>query len=57
MTTETESVDRRSAIDRDVVAAIDEVDGEPRFIVADIARDDAWISVTETDATALEQWR
>ncbi|ELY89201.1 hypothetical protein C483_14670 [Natrialba hulunbeirensis JCM 10989] len=43
--------------DSDVVAAIDEIDGETQFIVADIARDDAWLSATPASAAELEQWR
>ncbi|ELY31084.1 hypothetical protein C500_07166 [Natrialba magadii ATCC 43099] len=40
-----------------MVAAVDEIDGEVQFIIADIARDDAWLSATPSSAAELEQWR
>ncbi|SDQ27753.1 DUF7556 family protein [Natronobacterium texcoconense] len=40
----------------DVVAAIDEIDGQPHLVIADIARDDAWISVSEAEAASLPEW-
>lgn len=41
----------------EVVAAIDEADGESRLVIADITRDGAWLSTAETDAASLEEWR
>ncbi|WP_415381606.1 hypothetical protein [Halosimplex sp. TS25] len=40
----------------EVVATVDEADGSARFVVADIARDEAWVSVPEGDALALFEW-
>jgi hypothetical protein len=41
---------------RETVAAVDEIDGRPHLVVADIARDDAWIAVTESGGLALDEW-
>ncbi|ELY94014.1 hypothetical protein C482_18869 [Natrialba chahannaoensis JCM 10990] len=57
MSPRTEPLDRQTGTDSDVVAAIDEIDGEAQFIIADIARDDAWLSTTPSSAAELEQWR
>lgn len=40
----------------ETVAAVDEVDGRPHFVVADITRDDAWVAVTEPAAVELDAW-
>lgn len=57
MTLEAESVGSQSVDDSDVVAAIDEIDGRPHLIIADIARDDCWVSLPEGAAVSLEAWR
>lgn len=57
MTPDVGSVGRATADDREVVAAIDEADGEPRLVIADLTRDGAWLSVAETDAAVLDDWR
>lgn len=41
----------------EVVAAIDEADGESRLVIADITRDGVWIATPERDAASLEAWR
>ncbi|WP_251342037.1 DUF7556 family protein [Haloplanus halophilus] len=41
----------------EVMAAVDEGPGLPEFVIADISRDDAWLSVPLTDATGLDDWR
>ncbi|WP_313692563.1 DUF7556 family protein [Halorarum halobium] len=38
----------------EVMASVDEDSSE--FVIADIAREDAWLSVGERDAPVLEQW-
>lgn len=38
----------------DVMASIDEDSSE--FVIADIGRDDAWLSVRSRDAPVLENW-
>ncbi|MFB6242460.1 MAG: hypothetical protein ABEH80_00045 [Halobaculum sp.] len=40
--------------EREVVAALDESTSE--FVIADIGRDDAWLSVREGDARILRDW-
>ncbi|WP_201293996.1 DUF7556 family protein [Natronorubrum halalkaliphilum] len=57
MSLETESVGNGSADDGEIVAAIDEADGRPQLVIADIARDDVWLSISERDAVSLETWR
>lgn len=41
----------------DVMASLDDDGPESRLVIADISTDDAWVSVTEADATALPAWR
>jgi len=47
----------RSRSDDHVVGAIDDDGSCKKYIIADISTDDAWISVTETEAAPLEAWR
>jgi len=49
-----ESNDGRSASSGETVAAVDEIDGQPHLVVADISRDDAWLAVDEPIAVSLE---
>lgn len=39
----------------EVMASVDEDSSE--FVIADIAREDAWVSVGAGDAPVLENWR
>ncbi|ELY86983.1 DUF7556 family protein [Natrinema altunense] len=57
MVPEADSIGSRSSDTADVVAAVDEIDGTPHLVVADIARDERWIAMTETDVAALDEWR
>ena len=57
MTLEAEPIGSESAADGDVVAAIDEIDGRPQLVIADIGRDDVWLSMPERDAVSLDAWR
>ncbi len=41
----------------DVMAAIDEIDGRSHLVIADIARDDAWLAVSEDEAVSLDESR
>lgn len=52
-----EAVDGRPVGTGDVMAAIDEVDGRPHLVIADAARDDAWLTTAEADAVTLRDWR
>lgn len=47
----------RSGDPSDVVAAVDEIDGQSHLVIADIARDDVWVAVPEEAAASLEEWR
>ncbi|QLG28450.1 hypothetical protein HUG10_13225 [Halorarum halophilum] len=44
----------RGRTESEVMASVDENSSE--FVIADIAREDAWLSVEERDAPVLEQW-
>lgn len=55
MMPEAESIGSRSSEAGDVVAAVDEIDGTPHLVVANIGRDDSWIAMSETDAVSLEE--
>lgn len=57
MTPEGEAVGNQSSADETVVAAIDEIEDRPHLVIADIGRDDAWLSMTERDAVSLDAWR
>ena len=56
MSVETGSGGNGVGTGRETVAAVDEIDGRPHLVVADIARDDAWIAVTEPGGLALDEW-
>jgi hypothetical protein len=56
MSVETGSGGNGVGTGRETVAAVDEIDGRPYLVVADIARDDAWIAVTESGGLALDEW-
>ncbi|ELY75713.1 hypothetical protein [Natrinema pallidum] len=57
MVPEAESIGSRSSDTADVVAAVDEIDGTPHLVVADIARDERWVAMPEPDVAALDEWR
>lgn len=57
MTLEAEPVGSESAADSDVVAAIDEIDGRSHLVIADIGRDDVWLSMPAGNAVSLDAWR
>ncbi|EMA32176.1 hypothetical protein SAMN05444422_101261 [Halobiforma haloterrestris] len=56
MTPNPGSIGKLPADGGEIVAAIDEIDGRPHLVIADIARDDAWISVAADDAAPLPDW-
>ena len=45
------------ADDAAVMAAIDEVDGTDRLVIADVSDDEAWLSTPACCGAALEAWR
>ena len=40
----------------DIMASIDSSASRPELVIADVSRENAWVSVDETDATVLEEW-
>lgn len=57
MSTDVRSVDGRSVNDPEVLATVDETGEHERFVVADIATADAWVSIRNDEACALDEWR
>jgi hypothetical protein len=41
----------------DVMASVDDAKGAPEFVIADVSRDDAWVSIDLPDAPTLDDWR
>jgi len=39
------------------MASVDDGTGRPEFVIADVSRDDAWMSIQLRDATGLDDWR
>lgn len=56
MSVEMGSNDGRVRHSGETVAAVDEMDGRPHLVVADISRDDAWIAVPESAGVELDAW-
>jgi len=50
-------MDGAQADDGEVMASIDEADGSERLVIADVSRDDAWVSTPAGCGAALEEWR
>ena len=40
----------------DVMASIDSSASRLELVIADVSRENAWVSVDETDAIVLEEW-
>jgi hypothetical protein len=40
----------------DIMASIDSSSSRSELVIADVSRENAWVSVDETDATILEEW-
>jgi hypothetical protein len=45
------------APDVEVMASVDPAPSGPRLVIADVTRDDAWLSVGQGDAPTLPDWR
>ncbi|WP_224449453.1 DUF7556 family protein [Haloprofundus salilacus] len=43
--------------DAEVTCTFDEVDGEKSLVVADVSRDDAWLSMNASACVAVDSWR
>lgn len=46
-----------SGDEREIMAAVDRTGCMPQYIIADVSRDDVWVSVLEAEAPSLETWR
>ena len=57
MSVDAQSVDEQVTEEYEVVATVDDTDGAAQFVVADIARDGAWLSVPAVAACSLDEWR
>ncbi|WP_435155809.1 DUF7556 family protein [Haladaptatus sp. DFWS20] len=57
MTPDTAAVSVSVADDTEVMASVDDDGNTERLVIADISREDAWISMRVTDATSLPDWR
>jgi len=57
MSVDARSVDEQATEECEVVATVDDTDGAAQFVVADIARDEAWLSVPAVAACSLDEWR
>ena len=44
------------APDAEVMAAVDASSNRPSYVIADVTRDEAWLSVSQTDAPVLAEW-
>lgn len=56
MSVGTRPSDGTGAGDEQTVAAVDDIDGRPHLVVADVTREDAWVAVTEPAAVSLDEW-
>lgn len=41
----------------EIMAAVDRSDATTRFLIADVGRDEAWLSMRFADAPTLDEWR
>ncbi|MGM0604131.1 MAG: DUF7556 family protein [Halobacteriota archaeon] len=43
-------------MESEVMASVDAADSRPKLIIADVSRDEAWVSVQTADAPVLTEW-
>lgn len=55
MSREISPIGERATGDSEIVSVIDDADGDRTCVIADISRDDAWLSVSATDAATLNE--
>lgn len=46
----------QSTADREVMAALDDVDQTTQLLIADVTRDEAWLSMPASEAPIIEDW-
>ena len=44
------------ASDTEVMASVDPAPAQPEFVIADISRDEAWLSMPASEAPSLREW-
>ncbi|MBB6647323.1 DUF7556 family protein [Halobellus ruber] len=44
------------ASNTEVMASVDSASAQPEFVIADVSRDDAWLSVPVAEAPSLREW-
>jgi hypothetical protein len=49
--------DEPAVEDASIVAAIDRDGSDARLVIADVSRDDSWLSVPRSEAPLLDAWR
>lgn len=57
MAPEATSAGQQMDASSDIVAAIDEIDGRSHLVIADIARDDAWVAMSTDGSVRLDDCR
>ena len=57
MAPEATSAGRQVDASSDIVAAVDEIDGRSHLVIADIARDDAWIAMATDGTVCVDECR
>ncbi len=40
----------------EVMASVDSTPTQPEFVIADVSRDDAWLSMSVAEAPSLRDW-
>jgi hypothetical protein len=40
----------------EVMASVDPSPAQPEFVIADVSRDDAWLSMPTAEAPSLREW-
>ena len=41
----------------EVMASVDSAPARPEFVIADVSRDGAWVSMPVSEAPSLREWR
>ena len=49
--------DGHRGVDEEVMAAIDRSGAAARFVIADVSRDDTWLTIPRSEAPMLHEWR
>ncbi|MDS0475835.1 hypothetical protein [Natrinema sp. 1APR25-10V2] len=57
MAPEATPIGQQEGASSEVVAATDEIDGRSHLVIADIARDGAWLAVPESAAVTVAECR